>query len=457
MSHRTALVVLALAIAGPARPGFAAPPPERPQTSSPLALGEVLALACDRDLGVVEASRRSVAAGALRLAERARLVPEASVRLAGAYHDLPAFDTASGLGRTIASLPGFPASGAVLDSTIGASWLLFDGFRTTDALTAADLAVEMAACRLDLARREAMASAGAAHLDGVAAASGAALAAAELVHVQALLADVERRRRTGTAAASEVLQARALVADAELATLRAHGDASRARLRLARIVQVGLGARALAETVAVRQVAVPVGAERAAAIAAHPAARLASLGAALAAVRAREPGRALWPTLSATGRFSRRAFEDGWFVGGLEAAWTPFDGLRARHAGEAAEAEAEAQAAAAERVRQELAARLEEALLSRAEARAMRERAAVGLEAAQAAFDLARDRFRRGRVGVLAVAAIREEARRLRAVLAAAGPALAKAELDLALILAAEARDVLKVPAGAPGDGGDRP
>lgn len=340
-------------------------------------------------LGVLLAERRVTAGGGL---------PKVTLETSANYYQLPidsplrAFASATGGGGIV----GFPAPGTTVDTTIGASQVIFDAFVLRDTLALADLQEAIGEAALARAEQDAMAAAATAYFQVLRAEGLAAVARQAEAQARDHLALGRARLAAGAGTRAEVLQLRARIAQAQGELIQAMNGVGAARLALADAVDAPVGLRPLGAAPAVPAVGDAVEQELDEALDRRPEVRTAALKRDADLAREALEGRALWPQVHGVTRYSQRGFHQGQFLAGVNVSWTAFDGFRTREKMAAARQSARADQLELELARKAIALEVRRQARNRLDARARIATAREGLRAAEEAYRIARTRFEAG-------------------------------------------------------------
>jgi outer membrane protein TolC len=206
----------------------------------------------------------------------------------------------------------------------------------------------------------------------------------------------ELKLKAGTGTRAEVLQLRANLANAQGALTQARNGVNIARLQLSNAVNAPVGDRPLDTSPSVPALAVSPDKDLAAGIARRTEVQRLSLQQQASETQVGLESRALWPNVSAVGRYSQRGFNQGQFLAGLNVNWALFDGFKTRNRMELAQNNAEVAKVQVEQTRQQIALDIRQQYQTREEARTRIATAREGLSAAQEAYRLAVQRFKVG-------------------------------------------------------------
>ncbi len=354
---------------------------------APLTLHEVVGLARDRHLSV-KASRHMLQAAEAQKSEAfSRYLPSLGLETGPSYSHLPGANLAAIPG--VGGMVGFPSSGTVIDTTLSLRQVVFDGFATSDAVRLAELGVDISREQLKASEQETMQNAALAYFQVLRAEGLRRVATETLAQDEEHLHQGEARFAAGNTTRMDVLQLKAIVANARVALKQAQNAVEIARLGLA---------HAIAQPVADRPLAAPQGLsvrlqESASAIRQRPDFRQAELRVTQSETRSALESRGLWPTISATSRYSQRDANQGIVSAGVTVGWSFLDSSRVLRRMEASQNEAEASRLQLQLTSQVIELELQQGLKRRDEALGRAEALKEGLAAAQEAYRLAKERF----------------------------------------------------------------
>lgn len=398
-------VVLAIAISSPAlaapaaKPAAPAAPAAAPVARPDLSLADVVLLARDNSLGAQLNRRKLASSVASRQVTVSSAYPSLELQTQAQYSKLPPGPIAELFGQMGAGgggIPGFPAPGVVVDNTIQASQVLFDAFRTRDAIAIADIQNDIARLSVTQAEQDAMANAAAAYFNVLRAQGLTDVASNTVKQAQEHLRLGDVRLRAGTGTKAEVLQLRAQLANAQQQYTQARTGATLARLQLSNAVNAPVRDRRLDPDPGVPSLQVAAQGSMDEGLSRRTEIQQLQLGEKIDETRVSLESRALWPTVAAVGRYAQRGFSQGMFTAGLGLNWTLFDGFKVRAKIEQARADAEAAKVQMEQLRQNIALEINQQFETREEARARIVTAREGLASAQEAYRLAVHRFEVG-------------------------------------------------------------
>jgi outer membrane protein len=384
----------AVVLAAPAK--TPTPKPAAVAAEPSLSLADVVLLARDNSLGAQLGRRKLETTLAQRSLTYSNAFPSLGIHSEASYNQLPAklAEVFGGFGA--GGIPGFPAPGIVVDNTLSARQVLFDAFATRDAVAIADYQLAIGNLAVYRAEQDAMLNAGVGYFEVLRAEGLAGVAATTVKQAQEHLRLGQLRLDAGTGTRAEVLQLRAQLAGAQGALVRARNAVNLARLTLSNAVNAPLGDRPLSARPDVPTLRVSPDTDLAASLERRPELQQLSLAERIDETRVGLESRALWPTVSAIGRYSQRGFYQGIFTAGFDFDWALFDGFKVRSKIEAARSEAEATKVQAEQARQQVALEIRQQYQNREETRARIAVAKEGLASAQEAYRLALDRFKVG-------------------------------------------------------------
>ncbi len=368
--------------------------PAMAQPMPPLGLGEAIALARDNSTAA-QASRQGVVIAQVGRAQTlAGALPEIGLQASANYQDLGG--AAAGLGGAFGTIAGLPTNGAYVDTALSASQLLFDSFATRDQLEIGDQAVAIGKLGQVQAEQDAMQEAAVAYLDVLRAEGFAATADEGVRQAHEHLRLGEIRFGAGTATRADVLRQRAALADAQGILTQHRNAVDLARLTLANALNAPVGDRPLDPGAAVPAVAVQLGQDLPAALDRRTEIRQLALLQQVDETRARREGRALDPRLYAGGRYAQRNLFEGQFQAGVTLSWSLFDSFRVRNKVAAALEQARLTGIQLERTRQRVALEIRKAHQTRQEAGQRVGIAREGLQASQEAYRLVRRHYQLG-------------------------------------------------------------
>lgn len=394
-----ALIVLAVPTpAGAAAPAATPTAVQPPAVRATLGLGDAVLLARSNGLGVRLQRERLLALLAERRVKTAGGLPRLTIESSANYYVLPpdspllAFASGRGSGGSV----GFPAPGATVDTSIGASHVVFDAFVLRDTLRIADLQEAIGDLAVVQAEQEAMLAAAAAYFQVLRAEGLTDVARRAVAQARDHLALGQARLAAGAGTRAEVLQLRARIAQAQGELIQAMNGVSVARLTLSNVLNAPVGLSPLAAAPSVPAIGDDVERELRVALDRRPEIRQAVLKRDIDAARETLEGRALLPTLSTGSRYSQRGFYQGQFYAGLNLSWNAFDGFRTRERMAVAQQAIQADQLELELARQAIALEARLQAQHRVDARARIAAAREGLQAAQEACRIARTRFEAG-------------------------------------------------------------
>ncbi|MDB5098432.1 MAG: type secretion outer membrane protein TolC family [Cyanobacteria bacterium RYN_339] len=375
------LVVLALA----------APP------QPPLSLADAAALARTHSLGARAGRARLLGTMVQRDLLTDNTWPTISLGLTGQYTQLPADSPLLAfLGSGGGGLVGFPAPGAVLDTTIGAQQVLFDAFALHDSLVISDDQIAMGRLQIAQAEADAMGAAAVAYFAVLKAEGLAEVATTSVKQAQEHLRLGGERLKAGSGTRAEVLTQRANLASAQGNLITARNQANLARLQLDKALDTPVSGRTLVKEPDVPDLNLDIDQELAAGLTRRPEVQTQALKQHLDEARASLEGRAYWPTFTGNTSWAQRGLYQGQFLAAVNMRWNLFDGFKTRDKIAAAKADADSDAIALEEARQDIALEVRQQAQARQEARDRIAIAREGLAAADEAYRISIQRFKLG-------------------------------------------------------------
>jgi outer membrane protein TolC len=362
-----------------------------------LSLADAAALARTQSLGARAARSKLLGTTIQRNLLTDNTWPTLSLGLTGQYTQLPADSPlVAFLGSGGGGLVGFPAPGAVLDTTISAQQVLFDAFQLHDSLVISDDQLAMNRLSIAQAEADAMCQAAVAYFSVLKAEGMAEVAATAVGQAQEHLRLGNERLKAGYGTRAEVLTQRANLATAQGNLIAARNQANLARLQLDRVLVTPVSGRTLVKEPAVPDLNVDLEKELADGIARRPEIQTQALRQHMDEARASLESRAYWPTLVGNTSWAQRGLYQGQFLAAVNMRWNAFDGFKTRDKVEAAREEAAADAIALEQARQDIALEVRQQAQARQEARDRIAIAREGLAAADEAYRIGIQRYKLG-------------------------------------------------------------
>jgi outer membrane protein TolC len=362
----------------------------------PLSLAEAAALARGNSLG----ARVSRARLQGTLFQRDLLTdntwPTLALGMTGQYTQLPADSPLLAFFSGGGGLVGFPAPGAVLDTTLSANQVLFDAFQLHDSLIISDDQIAMGRLAIASAEADAMTNAAVAYFGVLKAEGLAEVAATSVSQAQEHLRLGQERLKAGSGTKAEVLTQRANLATAQGNLIQARNQANLARLQLDKALVTPASSRPLVKEPAVPDLNVDLEQELATGLNRRTEVQTQALKQHLDEARASLEGRAYWPTLTGQTAWAQRNLFQGEFTAAVNLRWNLFDGFKTRDKINAAKADAELDAAMLQQTRDDITLEIRQQAQSRQEARDRIGVAREGLAAADEAYRIAIQRYKLG-------------------------------------------------------------
>jgi len=369
-----------------------------PAPQPPLSLAEAANLARTQSLSARASRARLQGVNIQRNLLTDNTWPTLAFQLTGQYTQLPsdspllAFANAPGG----AGLVGFPAPGAVLDTTVSANQVLFDAFQLHDSLIISDDQLSMTRLAIVQAEAESMSNAAIAYFGVLKAEGMAEVAATSVAQAKEHLRLGQERVKAGSGTKAEVLTQRANLATAQGNLIQARNQANLARLQLERALNAPVSGRPLVKEPAVPELKLDLEQELASGLARRPEVQTQAVKQHMDEARATLESRAYWPTLTGNTAWTQRGFYQGEFIAAVNLKWNAFDGFKTKDKIAAAKSDAEEDAIALERTRQDIALEVRQQAQSRQEAQDRIAIAREGLAAADEAYRIAIQRYKLG-------------------------------------------------------------